>query len=127
MYALSYLWHGILLNDLNRLTYPIDTFLLLSALAYFGIGMLLAVGIQFVDYGKKNYMKGMLLGIPLGTFIYLIAFVFGISFYGTPQLKYIILDLGWQLCEQTIGGLLAGIIYQLVDRREKFLAKVASK
>lgn len=61
-----------------------------------------------LPFDYKLHIKGLLVGASMGMFIYLIAFVFGISFYANPTLAHILLDLGWQVFEGAIGGLIAG-------------------
>ena len=108
LYALSYLWHGVILNDLSRISYPKNVFLLLVALVYFCISFALTFLTQVLPFDYKLHFKGLLVGAPMGMFIYLIAFVFGISFYTNPTLAHILLDLGWQVFEGALGGIIAG-------------------
>lgn len=108
LYGLSYTWHGLILNDLSRVTYPKDTFLLLVAVVYFCISFALTFIAQVLPFNTKMHLKGLAVGAPLGMFIYLVAFVFGISFYSNPTLAHILFDLGWQVFEESIGGMFAG-------------------
>ena len=119
MYAMSFVWHGVVLNDLARLTYPKDVFLSLAAVAYLCLGFALAIALHFITYKKSIVIRGFVFGIPLGFFVYLIAFVFGISFNATPQLAHVFMDLTWQVTEQGLGGLVGGFVYSLVAFQEK--------
>lgn len=121
MFSLSYLWHGIILNDFERLTYPKTTFLTLSTLVYLGISLALTALNTFLDIKKKPIYKGIILGIVMGFFIYLVAFVLGISFNSTPKFEYIALDVSWQIFEQGIGGLACGFVFDYFAMREKML------
>ena len=109
LYGISYLWHGVLLNDLSRVTYSIDFFLFLVGIVYFVISFVLTFLIHFLEqFGKNKVRRGLMIGMPMGIFIYLITFVFGISFYSNPTLNHILFDLSWQVIEQAIGGVVAG-------------------
>ena len=72
MFSFSYLWHGIILNDFERLTYPRTTFLTLATVVYFGIALVLTALNTFFELNKKPIFKGIILGLVLGFFIYLI-------------------------------------------------------
>lgn len=109
LYGISYLWHGLLLNDLSRVNYSINFFLLLLAIVYFAISFVLTFLIHFLaQFGKNKVRRGLMIGMPMGIFIYLITFIFGISFYSNPTLNHILFDLSWQVIEQAIGGAVAG-------------------
>ena len=109
LYGISYLWHGVLLNDLSRVNYSINFFLLLLAIVYFAISFVLTFLIHFLaQFGKNKVRRGLMIGMPMGIFIYLITFVFGISFYSNPTLNHILFDLSWQVIEQGLGGAVAG-------------------
>ncbi|MCB0482192.1 MAG: hypothetical protein KDC83_12210 [Flavobacteriales bacterium] len=108
LYALSYTWHGVILNDLNRVTYPIELFLLFVAIVYFVVSFGINLLILLFPYIESKALKGLVIGAPVGVFIYLIAFVFGISFYSNPTLSHILFDLAWQVVEQSSAGFLAG-------------------
>ncbi len=123
LYGLSYTWHGIILNDLSRVSYPKDTFLLLVALVYFCISFGLTFLVQVLPFGEKLSVKGLAVGAPMGTFIYLVAFVFGISFYSNPTMAHVAFDLGWQIFEEAIGGFVAGGLVSLFT----FIAKERKK
>jgi hypothetical protein len=116
LYALSYTWHGIFLNDLSRVSYPINFFLFFTAVVYFIIAFILTFLTHFLhSLGKNKVKRGILIGMPMGLFIYLIAFVFGISFYSNPTLAHIAFDACWQVIEQGIGGLVVGAVLSLSE------------
>lgn len=116
LYAVSYTWHGIFLNDLSRVSYPKDFFLFFVAVVYFVIAFILTFLTHFLNQLVSNKsQRGALIGMPMGLFIYLIAFVFGISFYSNPSMKHILLDCSWQIIEQGIGGFVAGSILSISE------------
>lgn len=122
MFALSYLWHGVILNDFERLTYPQATFLTLAALVYLGISLALTALNAFLEINRTPIFKGIFIGLILGFFIYLVTFVLGISFNSTPKFAYIALDAAWQMFEQGLGGLACGLVFDYFLMREKMLA-----
>ena len=63
-------------------------------------------------------LKGFLMGVALGFFIYLIAFVLGVSFKGSGT-QHIVVDFLWQMIEQGIGGGVVGTVYMLARRRDQ--------
>jgi hypothetical protein len=107
MYLVSYLWHGVLLNDLSRISYPLHLFLFLVAIIYFGISLAIVALTYLLPHISNIVLRGWLIGLCIGVFIYLIAFAFGVSFYTNPTLKHILFDLSWQVVEGSFGGLVA--------------------
>lgn len=125
MYGLSYVWHGIALNDLEAIKVPLALYFSLSALVYVIVALVLVFAMhQALAHGwislRRGFpLMGMLLGAAVGFLVYLIAFIFGISFMD-HKLSYIVVDVTWQMVEQGMGGLMVslGIIY---DLHKKFL------
>lgn len=109
MYVASCCWHGLILNDFSRLAYPKDFFLLFSAFAYLAIGALIAFFVQFLSVPEKLPRRGLLIGSITGLFLFLVAFVFGVSFNSNPEILHILTDFVWQIAEQTSGGWLCGL------------------
>ncbi len=114
MYALSYVWHGVFLNDFQKISYPKDVLLTSFALIYSVLGLVLTLMVKFLYFNSSVFMRGLLGGVALGFFVYLIAFSLGISLYSTPQWEYIAFDLSWQMLEQAAGGIVAAFVYSLV-------------
>jgi len=116
----SLLWHGILLNDLRNIPQPEFLFFSLWALLYLGVGISLTVAIKFLSNNERFVVKPWLFGAILGFFIYLIAFVLGISFK-TSGTEHILVDFLWQMIEQGIGGAVVGFVYYLAWKRDKIV------
>jgi hypothetical protein len=120
MYGLSFLWHGIALNDLRDLKIPMGLYVVLSSVAYLLIGLGLTFAIhqaihhQWIGIRQGFPLKGMMSGAAIGFFVYLIAFIFGVSFIDR-KVMHILVDVLWQMVEQGLGGLMVslGIIYDL--------------
>lgn len=123
MFTLSYVWHGIILNDFMRLDYPENIFLTLSVIVYFVIGFIISALISFVRPRMHLFLKGSLFGGAVGVFIFLTALIFGISFNSTFDLTHILFDLGWQVAEQGMGGFAGSLAYLLVARHDRMLAR----
>jgi len=122
MYGISYVWHGVVLNDFLKISYPKDIFLILAGFIYFGI----AFGITFLTYIlkkiKDSFKYGIGISVAVGIFIYGIAFLFGLSFNAVVDPKLIVFDLGWQAFEQGFGGLICGWVYRMMFMRERHLS-----
>lgn len=115
MFGLSYLWHGIVLNDYSMITYPMGIYLVSAGIVYLVIGFLLnrIFVAEFLDrYSTKAVPRGILAGVTLGIIVYMLALVVGVSF--TKGLDQMILDVAWQAVEQCMGGLVVGIVYLTV-------------
>lgn len=118
MMALSFLWHGVILNDFIHIPKPYALFYTLAGMTYILIGFVLTFVFNYLSMGIGIKMKGGLMGTALGFFIYLIAFVLGVSFKGSGT-EHVVVDFAWQMIEQGIGGGVIGFIYEMAKRRDK--------
>jgi uncharacterized membrane protein len=125
MFGMSYLWHGVFLNDFIKISYPVDVFLTIAALVYLGIGLCITILTYVGKKVKDSFKYGMLVGAIAGVFIYAIAFLLGISFYTQVDMKIIVFDLSWQVFEQAFGGLVCGWFYRFLYVREKQQLRMA--
>lgn len=121
MMLFSYLWHGVILNDLIHVPKPYFLFYSLSLLVYAVIGFILTFVFNYLSMGIGLKMKGSLMGMALGFFIYLIAFVFGVSFKGSGT-EHVVVDFIWQMVEQGLGGSVVAFVYFLAKRRDRVIA-----
>jgi hypothetical protein len=120
MCGISYLWHGIALTDLREIKIPVWLYLVISGLVYLGIGLVITVAMHLcirsdlISIKRGFPLKGAVLGSLLGFAVYMVAFLFGMSFT-SHKLAHILADVLWQMLEQGIGGVLVsfGIIYDL--------------
>lgn len=125
MFGLSYLWHGLVLTDLEELRIPLALYMVLAALVYLIIGLLLtmathlAIQHEWINLKRGFPFMAMLLGAAVGFGVYLIVFILGVSF-AKHGLQHIVVDILWQMLEQALGGLMVsfGIIY---DMHRRFL------
>ncbi len=125
MFGLSYLWHGVALNDLQELTIPLSLYFCLAALIYLVIGLAFTLAVHKAIQYEWISLKGAfpfystLIGAAGGFFVYLVIFVLGMSF-AKAGMMHVMADVLWQMFEQGMGGLAVslGIIY---DLRQTFL------
>jgi hypothetical protein len=111
MFGLSYVWHGLILNDLSEVSYPLPLFFFLAAIVYSFMGLVMTLTIIKTEISTKKWLNGVIIGSVVGFFLYLIAFVVGVSFSSNAALEHVILDITWQMIEQSFGGLLIGYLY----------------
>ena len=120
MFAVSYLWHGVALSDINEMRMALDKYLVITAVAYLVIGLAISLAVRFgllrdwISLKRGFPMASMLVGAIIGFFVYLLVFVLGVSFAGR-ELQHVVVDVLWQMFEQSIGGLVVslGIIHGL--------------
>jgi len=115
MFLASYIWHGVVLNDLSELGSDRTPYLLLSALGYVLLGVLLTfLGRYLIQAGviEKNAppithaaLMGLVAGIMLGVAVHAMA----LPARGRFDSLHMLVDMAWQVAEQGVGGALAGI------------------
>ena len=114
MFSISYLWHGIFLNDLQRLSYPKGIFLTGCIITYLILGFLVTK-IFLMKFpksiAKKPLVRGLISGAILGICTYIVSLVVGVSFNYSLSMRNIIFDMSWQTIEQTFGGIAVSFIY----------------
>ncbi len=112
MYVAFYFWHGVFLNDLNRISFSKALFLGLAALVYLVISFILYRTYEsklLAKYITQPVLRGVVSGAFLGFFLFAIVTVLGISLTKDVNITYILADCGWQLVEQVIGGVVIGL------------------
>ena len=118
MFLLSYVWHGILLTDFSRLTYSKHLFLFFAAVVYIILGFVvsMAVDSKVLDkhFKRRPVIRGAISGAVCGVALFMIATVVGISFSTGSKLENMLLDITWQVIEQTLGGIVAGLTHVFV-------------
>ena len=121
MFATSYYWHGILLNDLDLISYDKTLFFGLLTILYLLVGGALSFVLMAYKPAEHRVIKHLTIGVLAGFIIYLIAFVLGVSFQGVG-IEHTIVNFTWQMFEQGAGGFSISIYYVLAHRREKLMA-----
>ena len=115
MFALSYIWHGLFLTDFSRLSYPKELFLVFASFVYLIIGFIIAkafdVKILENRFKRKPIIKGAVTGAAIGFTLFIISTVVGVSFSTGSKLENLLLDVCWQVIEQSFGGITVGIAH----------------
>ena len=118
MFLLSYVWHAIFLTDYSRLSYPKEVFLIFASIVYLIIGFVVAKAIDVKmlekSFKRKPIIRGAISGAACGFVFFLIATVVGVSFSTGSKMENLLLDVSWQILEQTIGGVVVGIVHIFV-------------
>jgi membrane protease YdiL (CAAX protease family) len=115
MFALSYIWHGLFLTDFSRLSYPKELFLVFAAFVYLIIGFVMAkaIDVKLLEnhFKRKPIIKGAVTGAALGFTLFIISTVVGVSFSTSSKLENLLLDVCWQVIEQSVGGVAVGLAH----------------
>jgi hypothetical protein len=120
MFALSYFWHGYVLTDLDQISYPTPFFLALAGILYAVIALAMAFTFDALKFDDKIIIKGISFGVAIGFFLYLIAFVLGVSFKA-DGIEHIVIDFIWQMVETGSGGLIVGMVHFHYERKAQLL------
>lgn len=117
MAGLSWAWHGFILNDLLFIPRPVELFYGLALLTYVAIGFVLTFAYTYLSMGIGIRLKGFFMGLALGFFLYLVAFVLGVSFKGSGT-PHVVVDFLWQMVEQGVGGAIVALVYALAHSHD---------
>lgn len=115
MFALSYLWHGTVLNDLKDIGDDIGLYFLFSITGYLLLGLLFAhlqlglFRLEWIDPKENPMPKMMFAGLATGSIIGCVLLALTLPLKGRVEAEHVWLDLGWQVVEQTAGGILAAV------------------
>ncbi|MGZ3861791.1 MAG: hypothetical protein ACXVPN_00095 [Bacteroidia bacterium] len=113
MYLMFYAFHGIITNDLLKVSIPKTAFLSIAAVVYLILGLALNVLLDaafFKKEAKNIFTRALIAGPIVAIFMYATAIVTGISFSAKFSMVNLMVDVGWQVCEQTVGCLVIAII-----------------
>ena len=117
MYAAFYCWHGIVLNDFYRVSFSKSLLMVFAAFSYLAISLLVYYVYHrnfLVNYFPGAFLRAMITGLLVGGFLYMVTTVLGISFNNQMNTLTLLIDLLWQVFEQTLGSVLIAL-------SEKFL------
>lgn len=120
MLTLSYVWHGVVLNDLRNVDYPSWYFFLLLLLVYSFIAFVITMAFNYINPSKSLVTKGFIGGSAFGFFLYLVAFTLGVSFK-SGETKHIVVDFVWQMIEQGIGGMVVAYVFNIAYKLQTAL------
>ncbi len=126
MLGASLLWHGVLLNDLMAIPYPLSFFLSLCGIVYLVVSFVIAFAMEYLKVEEQQFPKGVGIGTVVGFFLYLIAFTLGVSFHGSGT-EHIVVNFLWQMIEQGVGGGAIGFVLLLDHRRARVMGEEADQ
>ena len=122
MYLAFYLFHGVITNDIIKLSIPKTLFLSVAAVVYlivaFGMSLLFK-STSLKKNIKKPFKRSLLIGILTALFMYGVAFTVGISFSFKVTMLNLLVDVSWQLIEQSIGAFFIALVNTLFYREEE--------
>ena len=122
MYGAFYVFHGLITNDLLKLTIPKSLFLSVAAVVYLivAFGMSLLFKSTSLKKNIKNpFKRSLVIGILTALFMYGIAFTVGISFSFKVTMLNLMVDVGWQLFEQNLGAFFIAIANTIFYREQE--------
>lgn len=117
MFLAFYAWHGIFLTDFQRLPYPKEVFLVVASIVYLVIGFSLNIAYEMKKldvFHRQPLTRGAIAGAALGVGLFFLTMITGVSFGGSRTLVNLAMDIGWQVVEQSLGGIVVGIVHILV-------------
>lgn len=113
MYGLFYVFHGLVTNDLLKISMPKTVFLSVAGFVYvcLGFGMSVLLDASFFRKEISNVFKRAFIAGPIvGVFLYAVALIIGVSFSAHFDLINLMVDVGWQILEQTLGILVIALV-----------------
>lgn len=124
MFGLSYLWHGVFLNDYQLFidnhrpgSVQLMVYIGAAVIAYLFIGFLVSKAFLLKYFDKISHhplLRGPAAGFACGLLVYIISIVVQFNITGPFDAKSVFLDFVWQGIEQSIGGFVVGIVYMVV-------------
>jgi hypothetical protein len=106
MYILFYVFHGVLTNDLIKISLPKSVFLTVAGFVYIllAFGMSVLLDATFFKKEVKNiYTRAFIAGPVIGIFLYAVALIVGVSFSAKFSMINMLVDVSWQVVEQSVG------------------------
>lgn len=114
MYSAFYCWHGLILTDFSRVSFPKPLFFTFAAITYLLISFLIykVFEIKFLNGISKNlFIKGICTGVIVGFLLFVVTSVLGVSFSTQFSFTHFITDCTWQIIEQSIGGIVVAFCH----------------
>ena len=115
MCVLSYVWHGIILTDFIKLNRSKGKLLLFTSFISFATAIVMVklydLEIMHQYFKKSPIIRGVLVGLVCGLLFFFVSRLSGYTFNTTGEFKQTLVDIIWQVFEQTVGGFVIGIIF----------------
>jgi hypothetical protein len=112
MYLAFYSWHGLFLDELNRIQYSRGLFFIFAALTYLVVSFLLFKVYELKPLKKlvrNMFLRGLIAGAILGCTVFVVSRVTGVGIGTSITMKHMLLDFSWQTVEQCAGGLVMAL------------------
>lgn len=117
MLLLWYSWHGIILNDFELSTLSVPLLLTVAGISYLILGGLQAMAFTMLMRRGRLLFSSLFLGIGSGLIHFFVMNVI-LGLYGsTDSLSYFLMDIAWQLFEQSVGVFALAMVFQYSHRR----------
>lgn len=106
MFALFYTWHGIFLNDLKRIQFPLSWFIAFAACTYLilGAAMYFLFEATVMKKIRNIFLRGVFSGIIAGFTLFMVATIVNISLTRHLSMNHLLIDCIWQVSEQVMGA-----------------------
>ena len=115
MCAAAYIWHGFVLSDFERLNRSKTKLLLfsgtISLFVAFVMFKLFELDIMEKYLRRNPLLRGLVVGVFCGALYFFITKLFGLSYDNSTNIKHSLVDFIWQVFEQSIGGIVIGMVY----------------
>ncbi|MES2680617.1 MAG: hypothetical protein V4635_12055 [Bacteroidota bacterium] len=112
MFILFYLWHGLFLNDFQRLSFPLSWFVTFAAITYllFGAGIYVLYESSLMKKIKNFLIRGIICGLIGGFSLFMIATIVNISLTRHLSAQHLMVDCIWQMTEQIVGAMVIVVV-----------------
>lgn len=112
MFSLFYLWHGIFLNDFQRLSFPLTWFVTFAAITYllFGAGIYMLYESTLMKKISNFFVRGVICGLIAGFSLFMIATIINISLTRHLSMQHLMVDCIWQMTEQIVGAMVVVVV-----------------
>lgn len=106
MYVAFYVWHGVILNDFKKIEFSMSLFLIMSAFAYLIISFVLyrVFETKIMQYFDNLLLRGFISSLIVSVSLFILMTVLHIQFTKNITSTYLMVDLAWQIMEQSIGA-----------------------
>lgn len=110
MFGLSFLWHGVILNDFQRIGISEFTFYSFLFLFYVCLSTCFTFLFRHMTEKLQYTAVRVTIGVITGFLLYLFAYLMGVTFQSGGGMKHLVVDFGWQMFEQGFGAFVIGAL-----------------
>lgn len=123
MFALSFVLHGLVLNDLEKLSGGDNTKLYaIMGAVYLVAGVAITILLGKIRFTKGVLWKSLGFGVLFGSLVCVTCYTFNLAWFDSIEKMHLLTNLGWQVLEQGMGSLISGfILYVQLDHRTLFV------